>query len=343
MRITARRCSLVVICALASAVGWAQGRNIGFEWPATNADAQRTGVAAARPEHLGRELSKPDFEFLWQEKLDTAPRLSALLSQGVTMNGLHRIHTCIVRHRRVEQGLRARQRHGLSGLASRASRRRCRRRRPVPGRHAPAPPASRQSRADTPAIAGACAAERGYRGGIGLPGEGVPMEIARRDGGAALARRAAAASDWPRRRRCRRGPIRRTNVRRVERRRAARARPDFWPRRREARGVPSAERTLLGSDGHRRDAVHQHGHECGGAANGVWSITLDAADRRTVSSWRTNGGSPVGDIAFTTGGKMLVAIGPGTTPPADTQTPSLRSMRRRCSRLTGSRARRPNS
>ena len=51
---------------------------------------------------------------------------------------------------------------------------------------------------------------------------------------------------------------------------------------------------------------------CGGVANGVWAITLDPKNK-TVSSWKTNGGSPVGNLAFTAGGKILVAIGPGTT------------------------------
>ena len=32
---------------------------------------------------------------------------------------------------------------------------------------------------------------------------------------------------------------------------------------------------------------------------------------RTVTSWRTSGGNPVGDLAFTTDGKLLVAVGAG--------------------------------
>ena len=51
---------------------------------------------------------------------------------------------------------------------------------------------------------------------------------------------------------------------------------------------------------------------CGGVANGVWAITLDPKNK-TVSSWKTNGGSPVGNLAFTAGGKIIVAVGPGTT------------------------------
>ena len=33
---------------------------------------------------------------------------------------------------------------------------------------------------------------------------------------------------------------------------------------------------------------------------------------KTVSSWKTNGGSPVGNLAFTASGRILVAVGPGT-------------------------------
>jgi outer membrane protein assembly factor BamB len=51
---------------------------------------------------------------------------------------------------------------------------------------------------------------------------------------------------------------------------------------------------------------------CGGAADGVWGITLNA-DNKSVSSWKTNGGGPVGNLAFTPGGKIIVAIGPGQT------------------------------
>jgi len=49
---------------------------------------------------------------------------------------------------------------------------------------------------------------------------------------------------------------------------------------------------------------------CGGAANGVWAITLD--DARKVSSWPTNGGNPVGNLAFASSGKLIVAVGSGT-------------------------------
>lgn len=51
---------------------------------------------------------------------------------------------------------------------------------------------------------------------------------------------------------------------------------------------------------------------CGGAANGVWSINV-ANNNGTVDSWKTNGGSPVGEPAFGSDGTVYVAIGQGNT------------------------------
>ena len=69
-----RTISLAVICALASAAGWAQGRNVGFDWPATSADAQRTSWLRLDPNISVENLSKPGFEFHWREKLENAAR-----------------------------------------------------------------------------------------------------------------------------------------------------------------------------------------------------------------------------------------------------------------------------
>jgi outer membrane protein assembly factor BamB len=49
---------------------------------------------------------------------------------------------------------------------------------------------------------------------------------------------------------------------------------------------------------------------CGGAADGVWAIDI-ASDTKAVVSWKTNGGSPIGPVAFATDGTAIVAIGPG--------------------------------
>ena len=52
-------------------------------------------------------------------------------------------------------------------------------------------------------------------------------------------------------------------------------------------------------------------HGCGGAADGIWAIDI-ASDTKTVVSWKTNGGRPLGSVAFATNGTAIVAIGPGT-------------------------------
>jgi outer membrane protein assembly factor BamB len=49
---------------------------------------------------------------------------------------------------------------------------------------------------------------------------------------------------------------------------------------------------------------------CGGAADAIWAI--DIATDKTVASWKTNGGSPIGSVAFAANGTAIVAIGPGT-------------------------------
>ena len=177
---------LVVMCALAGAVGWAQGRNIGFEWPATNADAQRTSWLRLDPNISVENLSRPGFELQWREKLDNSPRQSASLSQGVTMNALFGFapasfvtgasnNVFAIDH---DTGYPLWRRHfgaplpaptsqcpgGMTGAA---------------GRIVSLVPPPLELPAPAPA-------RGGYRGGIGLAGEGVPMELARRDGGAGL-------------------------------------------------------------------------------------------------------------------------------------------------------------
>ncbi|MEO8076474.1 MAG: hypothetical protein ABI818_09120 [Acidobacteriota bacterium] len=50
---------------------------------------------------------------------------------------------------------------------------------------------------------------------------------------------------------------------------------------------------------------------CGGAPNGLWAINL-SGDPTSVVSWKTNGGDPLGSVAFSTTGTLVAAIGPGT-------------------------------
>jgi outer membrane protein assembly factor BamB len=51
---------------------------------------------------------------------------------------------------------------------------------------------------------------------------------------------------------------------------------------------------------------------CGGVPNGVWLIDL-RSDEKTVTSWHTDGGSPIGAPIFGTDGTLFVTIGAGAT------------------------------
>ncbi len=308
-----RRYLIAVACALAGAVGWAQGRNVGFEWPATGADAQRTSWLRLDPNISVANLSKAGFEFQWREKLDNAPRQMVSLSQGITMNGLLGFSPAsfvIGASNKVfaidnDTGYPLWQRRFDVPLPAPASR--C----PggmtgAAGRVVSLVPPPLQLPEPSPARAG-------YRGGIGLPGEGVPMDLARRDGGAGLrgaapipaqAGRGGGGGVFAGRYT---GPIYAVSsagtlhaLGQVSGLDVQKPAP-FLP--------PNARYSDLTAIG---DMLYTStSEECGGVPNGVWAITLDA-DSRKVISWQTNGGSPVGNLAFTTGGNILVAIGPGT-------------------------------
>jgi outer membrane protein assembly factor BamB len=306
-----RGCAFASMCALAGAIGWAQGRAIGFDWPATGADAQRTAWLRLDPNISVENLSKPGFEFLWREKLDNAPRQSLSLHQGVTMNGLIGFTPASfvtgvsnnvfavdndtgfpVWNRRFDATLPAPTSMCPGGMTGASGRVVSLVREPL----------------QLPAPSGPGAA---YRGGIGLPGEGVPMDIARRDGGAALrgekpapaARRGGGGGVFAGRYA---GPIYVVpgngmlhTLGQVSGIDVEKPVPFLPPNSRYS------DLTAVG------DMLYTStSNDCGGTPNGVWAITLDA-QKKTVSSWKTNGGSPVGNLAFTTAGKILVAIGAG--------------------------------
>jgi outer membrane protein assembly factor BamB len=310
---TIRLSVLLGICALATAIGWAQGRNVGFDWPATNADAQRTSWLRLDPHISSESLSKPGFQLQWREKLNNAPRQSASLGQGVTMNGLLGFSPASfvtgasnnvfavdndtgypLWHRRLDAPLPTatpRCPGGVTGAAGRVV--------------SLVPPAL--------ALPESAPARAGYRGGVGQPGEGVPMEIARRDGGAGL----RGSSPIP----AARGPVGGGVF-------AGRYQGPIYVvsssgtlhalgqnsgidvQRPAAFLPPNARYSDLTAVGDILYTTTSDG--CGGVPNGVWAITLDAEGKK-VTSWKTNGGSPVGNVAFTTSGKLLAAIGPGTT------------------------------
>src|SRR5262245_10910879 len=85
-----RRISTTVgmTAALAGAIAFAQGRNIGGEWPTSQGDAQRTSWMRSDPNISVDNLSKPGFELQWKSPLDGAPRRMNIDAQGVTVNRL---------------------------------------------------------------------------------------------------------------------------------------------------------------------------------------------------------------------------------------------------------------
>jgi outer membrane protein assembly factor BamB len=317
---------LLAMCVLAGAAGIAQvpGRPIGFEWRTANADLQRTSWLRVDPHISVKSVSTPAFALRWSETLDNTARGSASLSQGITINGMYGFSTAgnIIAgasnhvfavdndsgfpywRRHLDAPLPAPTARCPGGLTGAVARVVADLVPPPLELPAPAPPG------------------RGYRSAVGLPGEGVPMALARLDGGAGLrtaddpagpapAPAAPAASTAPARGALPPpgsryapiyvvssagtlhvlGPVSGIDVQRPA---------PFLP--------PNARYSdLTGYD----DVLYTSTSEgCGGVANGVWAITLDA--EKKINSWPTNGGSPVGNLAFTSSGKLIVAIGAGT-------------------------------
>lgn len=56
---------------------------------------------------------------------------------------------------------------------------------------------------------------------------------------------------------------------------------------------------------------------CGGVPNGIWAMDVQSAVK-TVVSWRTNGGSPVGGVTVAPNGTILATIGPSRLPSSAT-------------------------
>ena len=73
---------------------------------------------------------------------------------------------------------------------------------------------------------------------------------------------------------------------------------------------------------------------CGGAPNGIWAMDV-SSDAKTVTSWKTNGGSPIGSVAFATDGTLIAAVGPGTAATGGYANAIVAPIRRRCSGGTG--------
>jgi outer membrane protein assembly factor BamB len=318
---------------IAGGVTFAQVGRGWSDWPTPYADAQRTSWMQSDPNISVASLSKPGFELQWTSKLDSQRRGPNGLTQGVTFSGVtlfvpaslvagssNKLYmldndTGYVVWTRTFEGTLPAPTGACSGGITAA-------------------PTRIVSGAATPATAAAAAPpargnQQGYRSLLGEPGQGIPVEP--RGGGPPRG-----APVGPARQGGAPGPA-------VQGRGEGGGIP----------GAPNVAigagttRVQVGyavsADGQLRVVGLQSGKDlqkpapflppnsqwsnpvavgtmmyaatsgnCAGAPNGVYAIDLDAPDKPVVS-YRTNGGSVVGAVAFSSDGNtLLAAIGPGS-------------------------------
>ena len=324
---------------VASAVPVAQVGRGWSDWLAPYADAQRTSWLRTDPNISVESMSQPGFALQWTSPLVSAP--VAPLTQGVTASGVtlfvptsivasgsNRLHmvdndTGHVVWSRAFDGASPAGASGCAGGIPAAPT------RIVSGAAEPTPAA----RTTAPLGRGN---QPGYRSLVGEPGQGIPVEG--RGGGAARGAAAPPPAAPPPGAAAQRG--------------APGGGGDQGPAQTAGiPGAPNVGRGGLGramvayvvsGDGRLHVVGLQSGKDlqrpapflpagsrwsspvavatmmytatsgnCGGAPNGVFAIDLDAPDKPVVS-YRTNGGSVVGAVAFSSDGNtLLAAIGPG--------------------------------
>jgi len=320
------RLSLAVIApVLVTVLVGAQGRGGGSEWQATYGDPQRTSWIRTDAAISIESMSKPGFELQWKTKLENAPRQGNGLMQGVTVNGVMLFTPLSVvtgSSNNVfaldnDTGYTFWQRHFDAALPAATAA--------CPGGITAS--AARTANLTPPAAGGG----RGFGGGgggrggyssvLGDAGEGAPVQMR---GGGARANAPAAPGAAPG------APG------------AAGGRgPGGGGGGGGGFGRGSGSGYVVSSDGMVRTLGFAMGKEiqkpaafvpagarvsdpivinnvlyatvsgnCGGSSDGVYVMDL-SSDSRTVTSWKTNGGSPIGPLAFATDGTPIVAIGPG--------------------------------
>jgi outer membrane protein assembly factor BamB len=337
MRMQMRALRIVPLFAaslIAGGVTFAQVGRGWSDWPTPYADAQRTSWLRTDPNISVESMSKPGFELQWTSKLDNQRRGLHGLTQGVTASGVtlfvptslvagssNKLYMIdndtgyVVWSRTFEGALPAPTGACSGGVTAAPTR-------IVSGAAPPTAPAG----APPPAGRGN---QQGYRSLLGEPGQGIPVEP--RGGGPPRG-----APVGPARQGGAPGP-------------AAQGRGEGVG----IPGAPNVvsgggtARVLVGyavaADGQLHVVGLQSGKDlqkpapflppnsqwsnpvavgtimyaatsgnCAGAPNGVYAIDLDAPDKRVVS-YRTNGGSVVGAVAFSSDGNtLLAAIGPGS-------------------------------
>ena len=305
------------------------------DWPTPYADAQRTSWLQTDPNISVESLSKPGFELQWTSKLDNQRRGPHGLMQGVTASGVtlfvpaslvagssNKLYMIdndtgyVIWSRTFEGTLPAPAGACTGGVTAAPTRIVSGTAPPILPAGASTPPAGRGN-------------QPGYRSLLGEPGQGIPVEP--RGGGPPRG-----APVGPARQGGAPGP-------------AAQGRGDGGgiPGAPNVVGGAGTQRIIVGyavaADGQLHVVGLQSGKDlqkpapflppnsqwsnpvavgtmlyaatsgnCAGAPNGVYAIDLDAPDKPVVS-YRTNGGSVVGAVAFSSDGNtLLAAIGPGS-------------------------------
>jgi outer membrane protein assembly factor BamB len=304
------------------------------DWPTPYADAQRTSWLRTDPNISVESMSKPGFELQWTSKLDNQRRGLHGLTQGVTASGVtlfvptslvagssNKLYMLdndtgyVIWSRTFEGTLPALTGACSGGITAAPTR-------IVSGAAAPTASAV----APPPAVRGN---QQGFRSLLGEPGQGIPVEP--RGGGPPRG-----APVGPARQGAAPGP-------------PAQGRGEGMgiPGAPNVVSGAGTARVLVGyavaADGQLHVVGLQSGKDlqkpapflppnsqwsspvavgtmmyaatsgnCAGAPNGVYAIDLDAPDKPVVS-YRTNGGSVVGAVAFSSDGNtLLAAIGPGS-------------------------------
>jgi outer membrane protein assembly factor BamB len=332
---TSRIVLLVAASLIAGGVTFAQVGRGWSDWPTPYADAQRTSWLQTDPNISVASMSKDGFDLQWSSKLDNQRRGLHGLTQGVTASGVtlfvpaslvagssNKLYmldndTGYVIWSRTFEGALPTPSGVCSGGVTAAPT------RIVSGEAPPVTPAA----APLPPARGN---QQGYRSLLGEPGQGIPVEA--RGGGPPRG-----APVGPARQGGAPGP-------------AARGRGEGGgiPGAPNVVSGGGTQRIIVGysvaADGQLHVVGLQSGKDlqkpapflppnsqwsnpvavgtmmyaattgnCAGAPNGVYAIDLDAPENKPVVSYRTNGGSVVGAVAFSSDGTtLLAAIGPGS-------------------------------
>ena len=326
--------ALFAASLIAGGVTFAQVGRGWSDWPAPYADAQRTSWLPTDPNISVESISKPGFELQWTSKLDNQRRGLHGLTQGVTASGVtlfvpaslvagssNKLYLLdndtgyIIWTRTFEGTMPAPTAACSGGVTAAPTRIVSGTADPISSAAVQPPPASRGN-------------QQGYRSLLGEPGQGIPVEP--RGGGPPRG-----AAPGPARQGGAPGPGA-----------PGRGQGLGIP------GAPNVGggglgRVMVGyavaADGQLHVVGLQSGKDlqkpapflpansqwsnpvavdtmlyaatsgnCAGAPNGVYAIDLDAPDKPVVS-YRTNGGSVVGAVAFSSDGKtLLAAIGSGS-------------------------------